>query len=295
METILVSGNCQRYAIAAQLSLWFPAWNIRTVDTSSSQDASALDAKLSNELDQITIWVAIGKTPKFNELRQGSRNNLLRIVNVPELGFAAFHPDMCFVQDCDSEFRSTQVFHSAIVAWAYRNHCSTEETSQLFNAATFNALGYFDAWKDSVSYLRHAFQKSDLANNFEEFFFYVKRQGCFMHTFNHPKAFAIAKLCRLLCNKLLIQPKVNLDLQEEATALSVTCWPVYPEIAARLGAGNGDYSWIFNHQRSNGLAEFVKQAFEDYRQTGISPKNLLLVNRDVALFDRVLNHARGQI
>ena len=287
---MLISGNCQRYAIAAQLSLWFPAWNIRTLDVSSLRPGASFPQLLEN----VSLWVSIGDQQALQEERLCQiRNPLLKRLNVPELGFAAFHPDICFVKDRHSGFRPMQVFHSAIVAWAYRNHYSIEETAQLFNAAAFKALGYFDAWKDSVNYLRQAFQVSELANDFEDFFFFVKRQGCFMHTFNHPKAFAVAKLCRLLCKKLSIQPLANLDLQEEATSLSATRWPIYPEIASHLGVGNGDYCWVFNHQPVNGLAQFVEQAFEDYRQIGITPENLELVNRDLALFDRVLNQPRG--
>lgn len=293
METLLISGNCQRYAIAAQLSQWFPAWKIRTFDTSTSLKPGAEVENLHKQLEDATLWIALGQSAALQDIQPSLKAPGVKVVRVPELGFAAYHPDVCFVQYQHSGQRPKHLFHSAIVAWAYRKGCSIEETSQLFNAATFKSLGYFDAWKDSVTYLRRVFQASDLVDDFEEFFFFVKRQGCFMYTFNHPRTYAISQLCRLLCNKLLLQPPTNFNLQAAETALAATQWPVYPEIAARLGEGSGSYHWIYNYKIIDSLSQFVDEAFEDYRQSGIAPHNLVLVNRDMGLFDRVLNQTRG--
>lgn len=288
MIHVLISGNCQRYAIAAQLSLWFPNWQIVTVDTNCADVESI--GKESLPLDSVNIWICIGQLAATQKSNIQAAFPGLKILSVPAVGFAAFHPDLCFVQDRRKGQSPPQIFHSAIVAWAYRNHCKPEATLGLFNAATFKDLGYLNAWPESVHYLKRAFQASALAPDFEAFFLAVKRHGCFMHTFNHPKAFAITLLTKLICQKLGEPlPSNARDLDDNATALSATQWPVYPEIAQHLGVPTKGYQWFDAGKEINNLEDFVNEAFIQYQQADIAPENLALVNRDPSLYDRVLN------
>ena len=252
----------------------------------------AFKASLSATLQNTTLWLAIDGDALVQEQRSSLQPSTV-VIRLPSIGFSAFHPDICFVSTDAIHPRSDPPFHSAIAAWAYRHELSLAQTCALYQPQHYAALGYFSAWDASVAYLEKQFQLSDLAVYFEPFFLAIKRQGCFMHTFNHPKPFVITLLCQTLCRHLGITPEGSAILNEEDSTLSALDWPVYPEIALMLGLPSAALGWRHNQRWIPDLAAFVDEQFALYARWQIAPKQLQPMHRDGALLDRVLGASAG--
>lgn len=284
---LLITGNCLRYDIAAQLAQWLPALRIVTIALPDTDDASTAQ-QLRGLLAKTDLWLTMGSAAATQKVLAGMASPHPAVCRIPVIGFAAFHPDVCFAVNAHTGEATRQVFNSAIGVWAYRQGMHVADASELFNAGHFRALGYFNAWAPSVAYLREAFATSDLTEDFAAFFYAVKRDGCFMHTFNHPTPAAIARLCALICARCGLQAPSNLPLSVGASPASRLIWPIYPEIADYLGIADGRYVWHLDGRPLHGLEAFLSRSFNAYAEQGIAPDSLQLVNRDMAILDQVL-------
>lgn len=284
---LLITGNCLRYDIAAQLAQWLPALRIVTVALPDTDDASAAQ-QLGGLLAKTDLWLTMGSADETAQLLAGMAGPKPAVCRIPVIGFAAFHPDICFAVNAQTGEATRQVFNSAIGVWAYRKGLTAADAASLFCVEHFKALGYLNAWEPSVRYLREAFATSDLAEDFTAFFYAVKRDGCFMQTFNHPNPAAIARLCALICARCGLQAPSNLPLSVGASPASRLIWPVYPAIADYLGIVGGSYVWHLDGRPLHGLEAFLSRSFSAYAEQGIAPDSLQLVNRDMAILDQVL-------
>ena len=286
---LVITGNCLRYDIAAQLSQWLPDLRLVTSPLPDAQEPSALVTQsLRDLLAKTDLWLTMGSAAATQKVLAGMTAPHPAVCRIPVIGLAAFHPDICFAVNAETSEATRQVFNSAIGAWAYRQGLGANDAVALFDADYFRALGYFNTWETSVTYLRNAFLASDLAEDFATFFYNVKRQGCFMQTLNHPTPTAIARLCALICARCGLQASSDQPLPVSGSPASRLIWPVYPAIADHLGIPGGDYLWQIDNQHINGLQAFLNRAFNAYAQQGIAPQSLQLVNRDMAILDQVL-------
>lgn len=287
MTRALISGNCLRYDIAAQLSAWLPGLEVITSILPDVTGAAGM-RHLSAMLARTDLWIVMGSAEDAEKaLAELPTSDAARpaVCRIPVLGFAAFHPDVCFAMNADAAGGVPPVFNSAIAVWAFRQGLSVEDAASLFKPAHFRALGYLNAWQPSLTYLKRAFAASDLAEDFSAFFYAIKRHGCFMHTFNHPTPATIATLCALICKRCGLIPASLTPLPANASPASTLIWPVYPEIAQRLGTGSGNYVWQMDGHELEGLPTFLTWAFDQYHAKGIAPHQLQTANRDEALMD----------
>src|SRR5690606_23883092 len=124
-----------------------------------------------------------------------------KVLQVPAIGFSAFHPDLCYVRNDRTNALTSQHYNSAIAAWAYLRGVDGAEARRLFNRRSYRELGYFDQWQPSRDFLERSFKYSRLQDIFSDFFLHVQRQGMFMHSINHPKISALEQLGKLLDRK----------------------------------------------------------------------------------------------
>jgi hypothetical protein len=316
---MVISGNCQRYPLAQEITNIFPQAKVlclalpgmtaaADVDAFMIDAGSELDAEmrsdpfltnqLINALSGSQVWITQGDAPFTQSiLAQISPALRPRVIRIPVIGFAAFQPDTCFVvQASDGEARSAlvaPVFHSTFVAWAYRRSLPTKTAASLFSDEAYAALGYFDMWDTSLSFLKGAFLKSDLAKDFDHFFLKLKRAGVFMHTFNHPHQEVMMLLAELIASHLVASYPALEKMIPDHTAhhhniLSQTNWPVYPPIANHLGLTGGSYVWQMGAQTIEGVDNFVRAMYQSYRSQAIAPGNLQILNRSLSELDRAL-------
>ena len=174
--------------------------------------------------------------------------------------------------------------------WAYNNQRSAEQAAALFCKPVFQELGYLDLWAGSVARMKADFEATDLADLFDLFILRIKRRGNFMYAVNHPRAWVLAHLGKLIALKIgMPRSVIDLDL-EISDGLTDVVWPVYPEVAAALAVDGGSYRWrMDNWQLHDGPLAYTTAVFAQYAQAGILPGELVVDYPRQDLFDAVLS------
>ena len=198
-----------------------------------------------------------------------------RAATYPMLFFNAFHPDLVRVRGPEGRIAGPLAGnHSALAFYGWQRELSVAQTVRLFGDDAFERLGYARYWETARSVMLEVAEAADLPLDvaFERW----ARTGCFMHTVNHPKFVVLADLARAVAQRAGIA--LAFDRPEDAFPDPFgdgPSWPVYPELAARLGfAGN----YAFKPARSPGepqpalldLEVFVAASFACYERFGRS-------------------------
>jgi hypothetical protein len=165
---------------------------------------------------------------------------------------------------------------------------SISKTVALFNEKTFEKLGYFDAWNSSVEVLRNYFFQTDLKEYFHDFLLKIKRSGCFMHSYNHPKISVMVELAKIAAKAAGIQVIRQVIPGELNDGLNEIVWPVYPEIADDLGLDCGCYRWKLGNQYIDSLESYVASVFRYYEDLKFKPGDIEFSVEVPEGFDKVL-------
>ncbi len=112
-----------------------------------------------------------------------------------------------------------------------------------------------------------------------------------MHSINHPHAFALVELGKLISSKICLFAGLNYGhrIQRQiiiSDALAGTIWPIYPDIGSELGV-RGNYFWRINDREIYGLHEYLEFAYQNYKDQKIEPGNLQ-AHIDDPRFDEIL-------
>jgi hypothetical protein len=293
LKTLVVNSGCQSFGLAAVLQLLLPDCTVTanplpsTFDTPQQARASAL------ALEGVDVWVSSDHfdLPEQHHGASGL-SRLPRVLRVPQINFAAFQPDICYAVARDSGQLTHHHYNSAIAAWAYNHDVTPQDAQGLYTTTVFRDLGYLSLWEPSVAALRHSFAQSDLAPDFDTFFLHVQRGGNFMHSINHPKLAVLARLAKIVALHLGCDATVLTAPAEADDFLAQSSWPMYPEIARSLSLPGGGYQWKINAgTRVEGLRAFIDFSYAAYQAQGIAARDLVMLNRDDALYDRVLGAA----
>ena len=190
---------------------------------------------------------------------------------IPRITFSAFHPDIDYVEDARHKHVNGPLgtYQSAIAFFGWKNALSVSQTLALFREDVFESLGYFAYGQASRDLLleegeRTGIPMGGLINKWAA-------RGCWMHSMNHPKLFPLADIARALLERENIDtlPGVEEFVDDEMNFEVV--WPIYPEIAARLGL-IGHYA--FKRPTDSSLRgmpvhmftlqQFIEESFEAY-------------------------------
>ncbi len=286
---VLVVGNCQAPGLAAALASGCAVKQAQAL-TGMNLSTEAFRQQLQAQASRADLWFVNPANTLAREVFAEKAKTGARLVTVPALQFNAFHPDVCYAHHRATQQLTQQHYNSAIAAWAYTQGLNVAQTSALFNASAYQGLGYFDAWPRAMEHLRRSFDATDLKPHFGSFALRLQRQGCFMHTPNHPGLGAQVLLARLAAQQagleLLDEPVPG----ELTDGLASTIWPVYPEIARALALDGGSHTWKFVGRNSyvRGLQAYVEQAFRSYAAQGITPADLELRALNLEQLDAVL-------
>ena len=173
-------------------------------------------------------------------------------------------------------------YNSALVLYGWMKGLSPSETVRLFCDSVYQHLNYYEYTAASRDHLIKLGDRCalDLRSLLDEW----SARGCFSHSINHPKLFVLSSIARIA----LIQCELKISVRRPEDYLHDTLvdgpiWPVYPEIAARLGVtGSYDFKAPYWLKQSNRPAEmldleqFVERSFACYAQY---PKDSLEISR----------------
>jgi hypothetical protein len=271
-KSFIVLGNCQSRPLASSLQALCPSATFTPVELTAAamERFAAGDKRILRSLceyDAIFAQVPAIVTRTFPDLTA-------KVVRIPFVTFAAYHPDLVYINTVREGakqylFGPMGQYHSAITLWAYLHGKSTAETLTLFNAATYEALGYFDFWQTSRNGVLHEGEAAGmlLHANIDRW----ARRGCFMHSVNHPKIDVFIDIAQELLRKLELPclPNAAQYLIDEFAEGAV--WPIYPEIGQNLGI-DGDYYFKIEKRRAPpgrpvvllDLRNFIELSFETF-------------------------------
>ncbi len=208
--------------------------------------------------------------PHLPELEQ-------RIQRFPNITFPAFHPDICYVLRGHGKTHldgPAGPYHSSIAYNAWRVGMNVRETLDLFRDEVYQTLRFHDYWDASATRLCAEGQAAGLP--LEGLLARWRLRGCFMHAHNHPTVGVLVDVARALLLRMGVDvPAVEpADFLHDALA-SGPVWPVYPELAARLGvpgsytfkASNGNQS-VRTALRLFDLEAMVEESFAAFASVG---------------------------
>lgn len=157
-------------------------------------------------------------------------------------------------------------YHSKLVLYSFASGRSAVECTNLFNAKTYERLGFLDLLASSSQEL--SWRDKDLDVKFAPDFFDILKQELPLFTVNHPTDSVLQALCRRLCDHVGIDytPFPGAAL---TNSLSDNCiWPVYDAVAEhhRLPYRTPQRFVVPNRaqSRSLSLGEFVSRSYQGY-------------------------------
>ena len=282
---IIVSANCQTGGVAAALAAILPSDQIIPFPLPVVGDTEG-SGKLRDTLRMADIWVSSGRY----EFAEAAELEHLRakggIIKIPEVWFAAFHPDIVYARQTSIGELTIPHYNSGIAVWAYRHAIDAEDAAKLFSDRSYRELGYFECWNASVAELERRFKPTDV--DFSQFFLAVKRDGLFMHSLNHPMPPVLCRLAGQIAIHLGADASVLERRVQINDGLLATIWPVYPAIGERL-AVIGSYDWKVDGVYYSGVRAYLDFAYASYESKNIRPHDLTALGIDPVLYDRVLS------
>ncbi len=286
---VIVSDNCQTGGIVATLQNIFPEHNICAAPIPSFASLKDEEAFVRETLASADLWITSDRFDLTENHKGSVAKTMPRVVKIPMIVFGAFHPDLVYVKNRQTNTLTKEHYNSKICAWAYKNGLSTDEACRLFNAEVFRKLGYFSLWTSEVESLSKRFAATDI--NFGDFFLNVKRRGVFMHSRNHPNIEAISRLGKLLAISLGAPASVLHKPMHIPDGLSGASWPLYPEIAMSFSLDGGAYEWVLDNKCYD-LNAYSNLAYESYSAQGFKPQSMEICC-DETILDDVLTSCVG--
>jgi hypothetical protein len=277
---IAIVGNCQAFGVAYAMKVMDPSATVdhfSAIGRSRFADMNLL-AKTLDTYDYVFTHDFLAGHVKGGDSEE-LRRRLPKTVLFPAVTFAAFHPDLIYIQDPAQPlhgfvFGPLGPYHSAVAVFAYRAGLSLIETQAMFNENVFEALGYLDMWNESArefiegSKARFGIDLStDLMN--------WARRGVFMYSLVHPMSFVLFDLAKRLWEKAgLTPPMVNFNYYDIYDLARSEIFPVYPPIAKIFGVQGGYLFKLQNHHLANSVGDFLNlpqylaASFKTYEKAG---------------------------
>lgn len=266
---ISIIGNCQIMSLGPCLQVMIPDGVIESVWCQFLEKFSPADF----------IFLQIGQE---HLLTKKDGEHPAEIHFWPNFYYPGFHPDIVYVQAGENLVHSPLGdYNSALVVYGWMKKLSIKETLALFCEAVFEHLSYFEYMAHGDEYMLQEGLKTSI--DMAPLLAGWKKRGCFAHSVNHPKLFVICDIARALLKNAGIECVVPEPERFLTDPLAEVIWPVYPEIAARIGT-EGDYWFKVPTSKCRpgrtveiiGLEQFIERSFELYRNF---PRDQLKVHR----------------
>lgn len=271
---VAVVGNCAAVGIANAIQRLSPDTIVQYFSVAEIHALEPTQIKTMFEGFDLSLpFAEIGSYAALNE----EVSKISRSVVWPSIVFAGYHPDMIyFAIEGRTANSCLGAYNSRIVAVGYASELSVEDTADRFNALTYQRLGYFDAYELGRQQFIRTSQQYNL--DLEESFASWEKSAPFMYTVNHPKITVVNDLARQLikASGLEIKTDVALDEMVPDYFADEIVWPVYREIAQRIGNVDGSYEFRPSGHRVNPssimhLEEFIDKCFKRYDNDGFTP------------------------
>ncbi|WP_157096085.1 WcbI family polysaccharide biosynthesis putative acetyltransferase [Methylosinus sp. R-45379] len=271
MRRIAVIGVCQAWGIGDALTFLSEDADVIILEAPAIQNRGALHAA-SLLLEDRDLIITQGLPDEYGPLAtEALRTRFPNLVQVPVFTFTGFHPD-CIYLVLEGKAYSSPLgpYNSAIVAAAFSLGMPIDRVPGLFNAFIFRKAGYFDEFAKATEYARLVMSQFDF--DIEPDWPDWLAHAPFMHTINHPKAFALASIAKLAAVKAGLIPKSKpIPTLPYDTLSTSAVWPVYPELGRPIGVQGSyifkqpeNYKEEMGHGVMMSLARFISGSYNFY-------------------------------
>jgi hypothetical protein len=259
-----VFGNCQAQGFAASLAALVPSAEVVVIAREAAKAAELARPDLPDRwsgllrgFDIVFIQDAVlrwGPVPHDALAAQG-----VRVSHIPVIGFEGLHPDCVHLHDAAGMRFGGAIrgYNSALSFACFLEGIDPERAERLFNSYVFASLGYFDLHGLQLATMR---EKWD-ALGFDLPAALAEAPPVFMLTVNHPVVGLLFALARQALRRVGL-PMVSAAPPEDHLAQG-PIWPVYPEIAARLGVPGG-LRFRAGRRVQLDLPDFVRGSYAAY-------------------------------
>jgi hypothetical protein len=274
-----VYGNCQVYAFADSLRLFVPGSEIEVFISGGKNGIPEPD-----EYDILFVQ------PTF---RKNLRDDAsARLCGFPLITFTGFHPDCTYLVVEGKTVKSPiGDYTSSLVATCFVAGIAPADVPMWLSDARFAQIGFFDEFNRATDFF-HQHTRSIGLDATRLFTSWIGRGEAFMYTINHPAAFVVHDLCRLVLLGAGFDPP---DVPPPRDQLkSGNRWPVYEPIARRLNIAEQPFFYYTEQRRARegkaGLYfdEFVEACYKLYEPL---PKAVISKNPAVSRILKAINTA----
>lgn len=257
-ESWLLLFNCQVLGLGNSLNLLSDEIRVEHYDPAAFR---------KNADDVLQRWDAFERVlvaPKLEPLLPPELRSAEKVWSVPTIRFDAYHPDICYLANQGEPFKGPMGdYHSTIAYAAFRHGLPLDAALRLYNERIYSQLGYFDRWDVARRRLLEQFDAAGL--DLRPHFAGWSRTGAFMYSFNHAHVRCLHDVAKAVLHRAGKTIAFE-HLTPHDNLLNGPVFPIYPEIASRLGV-QGNYLFKLGGQyRFIRLEEFVSQSYERYAQ-----------------------------
>jgi hypothetical protein len=228
--------NCHGRGIAAALRALLPKATVhdflmQRVGTTPELQAST--AHTLSQCDHVLTWKF---NHRFGPLATAAMRRGPAVLHmIPPFHFRGFHPDTIrLTSEAGNIGGPTGAYHSRIAVVGYLAGLSVADTVALYNRLVFARLDYIAEFARQKTLL-----SSHLAAQGFDGDAMLRRllpDGCFMHSFEHPKPAPLLEMARAVCARMEVTPVegVTVGQVDDTLAIGAT-HPFFPDLAAALG------------------------------------------------------------
>lgn len=282
---VAVIGTCQVRTIAACMRILMPGSEIEDVWVAPSRaEQQARVWKTINEYDAV-VMQPVASPLTVAELNQQAK----LLLWIPPVAFNGSQPDDVIIASLVGALGAN---HSAIAVSSFLLGLPEERCRKLFNAFIYASLGYFERFEIEKQRLLAQARKWDIVLDDH----FGRWTPDFMYDIYHPRLAPLASIAEVLAIRLTGRAapedgwwtSVESDFGEKTFHI----WPVYPEIAERLGAPAQEIRFSVSTASEPGidLAQFIERSYAVYRK---ADKKVLqnVVAREMAIMAELLGLA----
>lgn len=278
---IAVMGNCQAFGVAYAMKVMDPSATVHHFSAIGRSRISSMDllVKTLETYDYVFSHDFLSGHLRGEGDSEELRRRLPKTTPLPAVTFAAFHPDLIYIQDPSEPlhgfvFGPLGPYHSAIAVFAYRAGLSLDETRAMFNENVFTTLGYLDVWNEAAREFVEVTKTRfgvDLSTDLMKW----SRRGVFMYSIVHPMSFVLFDLAKRMWEKVGVEPpSTDFSYYQIYDLARAEIFPVYPAIAKHFGVQGGYLFKLQNHHLANDVGDFLTlpqylaACFQTYEKVG---------------------------
>lgn len=257
MIKIVVSSFCQTPGLAYGLKNYLG-------DKAEIYPYPVFDEKLINQefidkrLNKINFFVH-----SFSKNIQKLNFKNTTLIRCPMIQYPEFHPDLSSIS-----IKTSQKYHSGIVAAGYKLKISKKEIVKFFNKKIYDKLDFKNLLTKSKKILFKEFDNSDFENQKENFFNDINKHRIFMHTPSHTTGYGFGCISKYVCKYIDNSLKID-KIISTRDFLSYLQWSIYPNLL-NYNDIKGNYFWKIYFQGAkkeviiSNLEDFCSYFYNEY-------------------------------